>query len=128
MLTPDGLATIKQYADGIGPWKPMILPLVISPYPTTGTDGMPYSGSTPMASLKPPTNVISDAHKAGLFVHIFTFRNESKYLAKDYAGDPEAEYLTFFRLGVDGVFTDFTSTAATARTSFMAEIARSAAQ
>ena len=127
MLTPDGLATIKRYADGIGPWKPMILPLVISPYPTTGTDGMAYSGSTTMASLAPPTNVISNAHKAGLFVHIFTFRNEPQYLAKSYAADPEAEYLPFFRLGVDGVFTDFTSTAATARTNFMVEIAKSAA-
>jgi glycerophosphoryl diester phosphodiesterase len=122
MLTPDGLATIKQYADGIGPWKPMILPLKITPFPATGTDGKPYSGSTTMAQTLPPTSVITDAHKAGLFVHIFTFRNEPNYLAGTYDGDPEAEYLKFFRLGVDGVFTDFTSTAATARTAFVAEI------
>jgi glycerophosphoryl diester phosphodiesterase len=122
MLTPAGLAEIKTYADGIGPWKPMILPLVISPFPATGTDGTPYSGSTTMASLEPPTHVITDAHKAGLFVHLFTFRNEPQYLAKDYASDPEAEYLTFFRLGADGVFTDFTSTGVSARKTFMVEL------
>jgi glycerophosphoryl diester phosphodiesterase len=122
MLTPAGLAEIKTYADGIGPWKPMILPLKITPFPATGTDGKPYSGSTTMAQTLPPTSVITDAHKAGLFVHIFTFRNEPNYLAGTYDGDPEAEYLKFFRLGVDGVFTDFTSTAATARTAFVAEI------
>ena len=122
MLTPAGLAEIKTYADGIGPWKPMILPLKITPFPATGSDGKPYSGSTTMAQTLPATSVITDAHKADLFVHVFTFRNEPNYLAGDYGGDPEAEYLKFFRLGVDGVFTDFTSTAATARTAFVAEI------
>ena len=126
MLTPAGLAEIKTYANGIGPWKPMVLPLVISPFPTTGTDGKPYSGSTAMAQLASPTAVITDAHKAGLFVHLFTFRNEPQYLAKDYAGDPEAEYLTFFRLGVDGVFTDFTSTGASARANFLVELGKAA--
>ena len=35
---------------------------------------------------------------------------EKKYLAGFYKGDPTAEYLTFFRAGVDGVFTDFAGT------------------
>ena len=70
--------------------------------------------------------VVADAHKAGLFVHVFTFRNESKYLANDYDGNPEAEFVKFFRLGVDGVFTDFSSTAVTARTAYLAEIGRTA--
>ena len=35
MLTPAGLAEIKTYADGIGPWKPQIVPLKISPWPET---------------------------------------------------------------------------------------------
>ena len=27
MLTPAGLAEIKKYADGVGPWKPYIVPV-----------------------------------------------------------------------------------------------------
>jgi glycerophosphoryl diester phosphodiesterase len=62
-----------------------------------------------------PTSLISDAHKAGLFVHVYTFRNEQKYLAAAYMGDPTAEYQRFFEAGVDGVFTDFSNTAFAAR-------------
>ncbi len=122
MLTPAGLADIKTYADGIGPWKPMAISWKISPYPATNPDGTAYSGATNLATTQPPTTLIADAHKAGLFVHLFTFRNESKYLANDYEGNPEAEYLKFFRLGVDGVFTDFSSTGVTARTAFLNEL------
>ena len=32
--------------------------------------------------------------------------DEKKYLAGNYNGDPQGEYLKFFRAGVDGVFTD----------------------
>jgi glycerophosphoryl diester phosphodiesterase len=126
MLTPAGLAEIKTYADGIGPWKPMIVSWKITPYTDTNPDGTPYSGKTSAATTQEPTTLIADAHKAGLFVHVFTFRNESKYLANDYAGDPEAEYLKFFRLGVDGVFTDFTSTGVTARTAYIKELGKPA--
>jgi glycerophosphoryl diester phosphodiesterase len=126
MLTPAGLADIKTYADGIGPWKPMIVPLKITPFPATNPDGSPYSAATNLAATQPPTSVIDDAHKVGLFVHIYTFRNESKYLANDYDGNPEAEYLQFFRLGVDGVFTDFTSTAVSARAAYAAEVGKAA--
>jgi glycerophosphoryl diester phosphodiesterase len=62
-----------------------------------------------------PTSLVDDAHKAGLFVHAFTFRNERRYLAHSYLGDPRAEYRQFFRLGVDGVFSEFPDTAIAAR-------------
>ena len=118
MLTPAGLAEIKTYADGIGPWKPMIVPLKISPLPEHNPDGTAFTGSTVKAEAQPATDVITDAHKAGLFVHVFTFRNETKYLAATYKGDPLREYERFFRLGVDGVFTDFTPTGVLARAAF----------
>ena len=119
MLTPEGLAEIKTYADGIGPWKLQIVPLKIAPWPGTNADGTPFTGSTNKAAAQPATSLIADAHKAGLFVHAFTFRNEKKYLAATYAGDPEQEFLTFFRLGLDGAFTDFTNTGVAARRTFM---------
>jgi glycerophosphoryl diester phosphodiesterase len=57
-------------------------------------------------------------------VHVYTFRNEQKYLAGFYKGDPTAEYLTFFRAGVDGVFTDFANTGFAARKTYLAETGR----
>jgi glycerophosphoryl diester phosphodiesterase len=51
-------------------------------------------------------------------VHTWTFRNERRRLAADYGGDPLREYRQFFRLGVDGVFSDFTDTAVEARRRF----------
>ena len=99
----------------------MIVPLKVSPWKDKKADGTPYAGATSDAATLPATSVIEDAHKAGLFVHVFTFRNESKYLAADYRKNPEEEYLKFFRLGVDGVFSDFTPTAAAARRSFLRE-------
>jgi glycerophosphoryl diester phosphodiesterase len=114
MLTPAGLADIKTYADGIGPWKPQV---------------MTWKATAPGTSLAAvntvtPTSLIADAHKAGLFVHSYTFRNEKKYLAGKYAGDPTPEYLDFFRAGVDGVFSDFTNTAFAARAAYLAETGR----
>ncbi|MBV9563593.1 MAG: glycerophosphodiester phosphodiesterase [Bradyrhizobium sp.] len=122
MLTSEGLAEIKTYADGIGPWKAYIVSYRISPWKDSNADGTPYKGSTPQSSTQEPTSVIADAHKLGLFVHVFTFRNEKKYLAADYHGDPKLEYLKFFRLGVDGVFTDFTHTGVGARAAYLREL------
>ena len=67
------------------------------------------------ANSTAPTSLVADAHKAGLFVHPFTFRNESRRLASDYQKDGKNEYTAFYKAGVDGVFTDFTDTALAAR-------------
>jgi glycerophosphoryl diester phosphodiesterase len=105
MVTPSGLKEIKTYADGIGPWKFYILP-------ARGFDaaGKPVSALTD-ASNGTPTSLIADAHRAGLFVHAYTFRDEPQYLTKTYQGDARAEYHAYFSLGLDGVFTDFSTTA-----------------
>jgi len=73
------------------------------------------------ATTQPPTSLVSKAHKRGLFVHVFTFRNEKRRLASSYHGDPQAEYLQFFRLGVDGVFSEFPDTALQARMLYLRE-------
>jgi glycerophosphoryl diester phosphodiesterase len=54
-------------------------------------------------------------------VHPYTFRSEQHRLALDYAGNPVNEYLTFYRLGVDGVFSDFPDTAFASRVLFRLE-------
>lgn len=55
-----------------------------------------------------------------LLVHPYTFRNEPRFLARGYGGDPLAEYRRFFSLGVDGVFSDFADTAVQAREAYLA--------
>lgn len=124
MLTPAGLAEIKAYADGIGPWKPQVMALTIVPFAPTNPDGTPHAGALAEVNTVTPTALIADAHQAGLFVHTYTFRSEQKYLAGAYKGDPTAEYLTFFRAGIDGVFSDFSNTAVAARSTYLAETGR----
>jgi glycerophosphoryl diester phosphodiesterase len=124
MLTPEGLAEIKTYADGIGPWKLQTVPTKVTEWKDTNSDGTSYKGSTPEATSQEPTTLARDAHKAGPFVHVFTFRSEPSYLASDYHGDPTQEYLKFFRLGVDGVFADFTNAGVIGRIAYLQELGR----
>jgi glycerophosphoryl diester phosphodiesterase len=101
LVTPAGLAEIATYADGIGPSKNLIVP--------RDTAG----------NLLDPTSLVRDAHRAGLVVHPWTFRRENTFLPLDFRqgnpaspeylrapGDLPAELRLFFRLGVDGVFSD----------------------
>ena len=109
LVTDAGLKEVATYANGIGPWKRFIVSTVAA--------GLPGPGEA-SRTLAPPTDVIARAHKAGLLVHAYTFRNEQRRLASDYAGNAINEYLQFYKLGIDGVFSDFTDTAVAARVLF----------
>jgi glycerophosphoryl diester phosphodiesterase len=63
----------------------------------------------------PPTEVVRNAHALGLLVHTWTFRNERSRQPLDDGIAPTNEYLRFFDLGVDGVFSDFADAAFAAR-------------
>jgi glycerophosphoryl diester phosphodiesterase len=106
LATPQGLAEIATYADGIGPDKALVIPRDAS------------------GRLAAPTPLVDDAHAAGLLVHPWTFRSENYFLSADFhagdAADPgfprlhgnaEAELAAFFAAGVDGVFSDFSDVA-----------------
>jgi hypothetical protein len=110
LITPQGLKTVASFADGIGPYKDLILPRDASGDWTT------------------PTSLVSDAHGAGLALHPWTFRAENNFLptalrrgdasASDYLaqhGDLAAEIRKFIDLGVDGIFSDFPGLAVAAR-------------
>jgi glycerophosphoryl diester phosphodiesterase len=105
LATEAGLQEIATYADGVGPAKDRIVP--------RDADG----------NLGEPTSFVDDAHAEGLEVHPWTFRNENTFLPADFRrgtdpadyGDAFAEYELFFRLGVDGVFSDNPDTAREAR-------------
>ncbi len=123
MLTPAGLAQIKTYADGIGPWKPMIVPVkcvLDAANNCRDLDGNGAFDGYPDAIQQPPTTLVTDAHRVGLFVHEYTFRSEKGYyhVPFDANGDPVKEYQRHYALGVDGVFSDQPDTALQARRLF----------
>jgi glycerophosphoryl diester phosphodiesterase len=105
LATPAGLAAVARYAYGIGAVKDLLVP------------------RDPAGALLDPAPVVQDAHRAGLAVHAWTFRAENRFLPLDFRvgaapearGDVVSEYELFFRLGVDGVFTDHPDTAVAAR-------------
>jgi len=101
MTTAPGLREIATYADGIGPDSAQIVPRDAGNH------------------VLPPTSLVEDAHHAGLVVHPYTFRRENSFLPEEYRqGDPSspsymlatgdiAGWMTlFYKLGVDGIFTD----------------------
>lgn len=105
LATPEGLAEIATYADGIGPSKGLIV--------QTQDDELV------------PTSLVEDAHAVGLLVHPYTFRDESVFLAEAYNENPELEYELFIRLGVDGYFTDFPITGERVLSQITADFVRS---
>jgi glycerophosphoryl diester phosphodiesterase len=119
--TDEGLQEISEYADGIGPWKPYIVSAEAADLNGDGVIGDENGdGQINEADrrLLPPTDLVERAHQHGLLVHPYTFRNEQRRLASDYGGVPLNEYLRFYELGVDGVFSDFPDTAFAARVIF----------
>lgn len=97
LATPTGLAEIATYADGIGPNKNLAVP--------RDAEGR----------LTEPSRLVEDAHRAGLFVNVYTFRSERPFLPVDLQGDPAAEIRAFLAAGVDGVIADDPDLAVDAR-------------
>ena len=121
LVTPKGLAEVKTYADGIGPWKRYIVSVAGVDKNGDGkaddVDGNGVVNDADKTTL-PPSKVVENAHKLGLLVHPYTFRNEPRYLASNYIAAPTSEYIQFYQLGVDGLFSDFADTAVAARVMF----------
>jgi glycerophosphoryl diester phosphodiesterase len=117
LVTPAGLAEVRTYADGIGPWKPYLISsacitIVAGACADINGDGLKNEADR---KLLPPTAVVANAHAQGLLVHPFTFRNEQRRLASDYRGNPVNEYIAMYEHGVDGLFSDFADSAVVAR-------------
>jgi uncharacterized repeat protein (TIGR01451 family) len=123
-----GLQEVAKYADGIGPWRRMIVSTKIVDNNNDGkADDLNGDGTINEADrvTLAPTTLIQDAHAAGLLVHLYTLRNEPRYLASDYKGNPEAEVQQFIKLGIDGYFDDFPATGDLARDRILAATVRS---
>jgi glycerophosphoryl diester phosphodiesterase len=96
MATANGLKAIAAYADGIGPNKALVIPRNM------------------LGNLGKPTALVTNAHKAGLAVHPWTFRRENYFLPLGQKsgiipashGDLESEIRAYLAAGVDGLFSD----------------------
>ena len=105
LATDAGLRDISRYADGVGPSKDYIVPRDAA------------------GNSQAPTDFVRRAHRAGLVVHPYTFRNENQFLPAELRsgpilsnyGDAISEYEQFYELGVDGLFSDSPDTAVEAR-------------
>lgn len=108
LLTDKGLKFVKSYADVVAPWKPYLVKTV--------DDGVDRNGDGKLTindrRVEGSTGVIERAHKQGLLVHSWTFRNDSSGYGFT---DPKAEMIYYFKLGLDGLFTDFADTGVAAR-------------
>lgn len=99
MRTTAGLGLVSRYAEGVGPWIGHLL---------AGTD----PGGRPRC-----TDLVDQAHQAGLRVHPYTLRRD--LLPPGFATfDSALEYL--LDLGIDGIFTDFPDLAVRGRAAWYA--------
>lgn len=97
LMTDQGLRDIAGYANGVGPDKSSVIALDAN------------------GALTDPSDLIRNAHSAGLVVHPYTFRPENIFLpaalrsgadnARNVSGSIQ-EIQAFLRAGVDGFFTD----------------------
>ena len=107
-MTPKGLKEISRFANGVGQEKFFVIP--------KKADG----------TLGQPTSLVGDAHRLGLKVVPWTFRNENQFMAKDLQkGTNPADYgkaieeqVAYLRTGLDGLFTDNPDTGVVARDIF----------
>lgn len=103
MLTPAGLAHIASYADAIGVERDLVL----------AGHGL-HAGR--------PTGLVEAAHRAGLKVHVWTFRPENVFLGRHFRkglnpaghGDLVGEIRAFAAAGIDGLFSNSTAIAVAA--------------
>jgi glycerophosphoryl diester phosphodiesterase len=109
LLKPTGLAQIATFANGLGVATGLMIP--------TNAAG----------KLGPPTELLTNAHAAGLAIHGWTFRAENHFLPTQFRqgddpaalGDLAGMIRAFLAAGMDGFFTDHPYIGRLARDEFL---------
>ncbi|MFT2815304.1 glycerophosphodiester phosphodiesterase family protein [Leifsonia sp. A12D58] len=104
-LTEEGLYALAGKVDGISVNKSLIL---------ANDDSGRVAGTT---------DLVDDAHAAGLEVYTWTLRPENKFLSQPFRrgtgradfGDWQGEFQTIMSTGIDGVFADYPDLAVSVR-------------
>ena len=107
LVSVAGLAETATYAAGVGLQKELVL-----------LDESSGRG------------LVDTAHVEGLLVHVWTVRDENRYLSEAFRrgsaphaiGDSAGQTLALLEAGVDGVFTDHPDTAVAARTRWLERV------
>lgn len=86
LLTPSGLREMSTYAHVLGAHKDLVIP------------------RTPTGALGQPTDLVDRAHRAGLAVHVWTFRAEQRFRPTGVTFAAELDRYT--ATGIDGLFAD----------------------
>jgi len=89
MFESGAMQKVAEYADGIGPWKPMIV----------------KNESTRNHLII--TKMVKEAHEAGMVVHPYTFRLDTGRIPEYASSFEDLLNIFYYQVGVDGVFTDF---------------------
>ncbi|SFK38970.1 glycerophosphodiester phosphodiesterase family protein [Geodermatophilus ruber] len=118
MVSPAGLRAISTYAQGVGPSRDRILLRDAE------------------EALHGVSHLVSDAHRAGLGIYVWTLRPENVFLPRHLRagtdpaapGDAESEARLLLALGVDGLITDAPDVAVRARQAITPPSYRTAAR
>ncbi|MCW2841072.1 MAG: glycerophosphodiester phosphodiesterase [Aeromicrobium sp.] len=105
LMSPAGLRQVSTYADWLGPEKNSVIPRDAAGF------------------LTEPSPVVKHAHRAGLKVVVYTFRDENLFLAADFRegtdpnakGDVFGEMRAFFEADIDAIFADYPDSGDAAR-------------
>ncbi|MEO9326232.1 glycerophosphodiester phosphodiesterase [Nocardioides sp. C4-1] len=109
IVSAEGLKGVKRYADWVGPDKSQVLP-------------RDAAGAT-----STPSDLVRDAHRAGVRVVVYTVRDENQFLPTNYRvgtdpnakGDVFGEATAYLDAGVDGIFGDFPDSIVDARDAWL---------
>jgi len=89
MFEPGAMKKIAAYADAIGPWKQMLVD------DKSTKDNLLIS------------DMVKDAHLEGMKVHPYTFRADQGRVPEYAESFEKLLEIFYFKVGVDGLFTDF---------------------
>jgi len=89
MFENEAMKKIAEYADAIGPWKSMLI--------------NDQSTSTDLII----SSMVNDAHAVGMKVHPYTFRSDEGQIPQYADSFEQLLDLFLYKVGVDGIFTDF---------------------